>query len=302
MLNNLYSYVAHVDDEDPDSNDERYDGNDYPEDEDEDGDDAEEAQYRARMLAQERLEREKSYRRKHGIVDGEQGLKSKIPPQAYSQQWGQGQAQDFPPVLAPEEEDDVGEDILEEILEEEVGAFEDLDGMREGMEVEDKYNNQIPKFERDHSRHTGRVLRPQHVTFGYSDGEGGLYPEEMSTDIHSSGVYSNNGFGGLNKTPQALQQLWGEEGYHADSTRDEELDPESRERLKHMADRSGMQFGSNRNEFDMNTGLPKYGVELSDVDEDMYIQDDKLNITTGKYNSNRKGYNEFAYDSADNSD
>jgi hypothetical protein len=64
-----------------------------------------------------------------------------------------------------------------------------------------------------------------------------------------------------------LQELWDEVPADLSTSHREG------ERIGGMRERTGMVFAANAHEFDRETGLPKYGHELSDDDHDVVMQD-----------------------------
>lgn len=191
------------DDEDPDSNDERFGGNDYPEDED-DEDDEDEANLR--QQAKERQLREMAYRQKHNIDSSAGGLKSNakpsgpfapVPDSHRSDMFGTMDAADEdsdseadgndaePEDQAREEEeydafytrnDDDEYDCTTDYNEYINNAYDDDYGGSYGCD--DDMGSQMPKFARNGGQ-TGRVLRPQQVSF---EGESDCCMDENAMD------------------------------------------------------------------------------------------------------------------------
>jgi hypothetical protein len=82
------------------------------------------------------------------------------------------------------------------------------------------------------------------------------------------------------------------------------LGEERAERLAAMHQRSGLQFGSDPREFDV-LGLPKYGADLSDDDQERASAAAAVLGADGRYSDRhlRPGLDAVAYDSElDNSD
>jgi len=114
-----------------------------------------------------------------------------------------------------------------------------------------------------------------------------------------SSVYNN----GVLRDGAALRQLWGErEGGAAAAVGGDEHSRAHAERLAGMNQRSGLQFGSDVREFDMRSGLAKYGADLSDCEDEVNNAHVLLGAN-GRYADIKPSSDTVAYDSElDNSD
>ena len=137
----------------------------------------------------------------------------------------------------------------------------------------------LPQFDRKFG--IGKVLRPQLLRGPYShttttSSSNGTTASEFS----SSGLYQEV------HTTESLQELWDEPPIEHTSTTTattsnsmctinnttnnsgNDMSKEHSDRLHDMRSRTGMTFASSIREFDIHTGLAKYGVELSDDEQD----------------------------------
>jgi len=193
------------DDEDPDSNDERFGGNDYPEDE------VDEEEVEAlREQARERAIREKAYRQKHKVNSSNAGLQSNAKPTGpfaptpnpnhSSYMFG---AQD-----AADDDSDSNSDSNERNIDgDDDGDFGAQGGFvddEDEFDCTDDYNayiqsayeddddgdgdgglgSDMPRFERSGSQ-TGRVQRPMLVSFPDSGGGDDMAADDMAVDDES---------------------------------------------------------------------------------------------------------------------
>lgn len=241
------------DDEDPDSNDERFDGNDYP-DEESDEDSDEDLQMLHSQLRTERNARQNAFMKTHGL-------------QKPSDRANGSYDDDCEPALYPESDLD--------------GYFQD-DENAFGKELHLSNEQSCRKYEESH---TGQVMRHRHVGFERSVNN----QNDKKNDL--SNIYGNDGFGGLSNGSESLRELWGELGYVSKGMG---VDDAHGERLQGMAERSGLQFGSNMSEFDKQTGLAKYGIDLSDDEADAGYQ---YGYNANDSHSHKPSMDTIAYDS-----
>jgi len=162
-------------------------------------------------------------------------------------------------------------------------------------------DDNLPDFERRLG--IGKVLRPQ------------ILPDSLPSD---DGYFAQVGLYQEPHTTESLQELWGEgaaaagaaggaaagggaeamSGYsnsysNSKSSGVSGLEREHADRLAHMRTRTGMVFASSLREFDSHTGLAKYGMELSDGEEDVYVDGGRSNADGGDISGGgeeRKGY------------
>ena len=226
------------------------------------------------QLRTERHARQNTFLQAHGkgINGSNSGIN--IDPTSESNEYNQQNEQNaYDPPLYPESDLD--------------GYYQDDDQHQDqhqdqGEKSNKSYKSKVSKvssrkYQDSYGRNTGQVMRQQHVGFDHQHQNS--IPNDSNNNNNSkkddlSHIYGNNGFGGLSNGSESLKELWGElGGYKPRGSQSVgtqgQSDSAHGERLQGMAERSGLQFGANVSEFDKQTGLAKYGVELSDDDDDV---------------------------------
>lgn len=269
-----------ADDEDPDSNDERHYANDYPEESDEDnggrifsssedngssGDDAPKKSKRHSALdASDSEDEAGEARATHKIRQARKQQKARSASQTATKK-GKGRVR-FSSSVEPA--GDVDEDADDETA--------------DAMD-----NDEEEAIERD-------LAREMHSFFGTTAGGNGSSSDVFDTRQRAVGrvmrpfQIGEDGQTVSAHTTESLQALWQEDDdMGAEVTGDDEL--LHRDRIQAMRQRTNMVFAANAQEFNRETGLPKYGADLSD-DEHQLMDD-------GGYRQTRPDLNAVAYDS-----
>jgi hypothetical protein len=259
-----------ADDEDPDSNDERYFANDYPDeeddevkrrggqDDDEDYDVSEEEDdnYYRRQLQKRHSPLSNPYLRKKaaekpvGTKERKVHFTSKKKPPQSTRKNG-------------EEENDEGEDEEDEEFDDEHDMEEDR------LEIEKEIDAMI----KSQLSAAGNLGDQRENVFDRQSSIGKVFRSHLMNDnnMNDGEAAGNN----MRPDSESLRQLWQEDGEMEmeggnTSNNNTVLLPQQ-ERIQQMRQRTGMLFASNPREFD-ESGLPKYGQELSDEEnEDEYI-------------------------------
>jgi hypothetical protein len=264
-----------ADDEDPDSNDERYFANDYPDeeddemkrrgrqDDDEDYDVSEEEDdnYYRRQLQKRHSPLSNPYLRKKaaekpvGTKERKVHFTSKKKPQSVRKN-------------GEEEEDDEDE---------ENGSNEEFDDEHDMEEDRLNIENEIDAMIESQllSSSTGNPENQRENVFDRQSSIGKVFRSHLMND--NNHLMMNDGeAAGNNMRPdsESLRQLWQEDGemeMEGNNNNNSTVILPQQERIQQMRQRTGMLFASNPREFD-ESGLAKYGQELSEEEnEDEYI-------------------------------
>jgi hypothetical protein len=238
-----------ADDEEPDSNDERHYANDYPDESDDDNG--------GRLFAD--MDRDSDDDNEDSDNDDDDvGMGSKLNRRQRRRRGGPSSSKNAPgPAKAFPSKSKVSFPDSMDIEENYEGEAENLDDMNQDEEsdiemdiakqmsqffgttgIGNKHGPDVTTLFDGHRNHVSRIMRPFQLD------------ESNSRTGH---------------TTESLQELWDTEG----SPRDAAVNDAHGERVEHMRERTGMIFAANVHEFDRETGIPKYGQELSDDDGDL---------------------------------
>lgn len=225
------------DDEDPDSNDERYYGNDYPEEEENVVDDDDDEDIDNIQNFQRNIDAKYANSYMNGDGDNEDGDENS----------------DYDINNNSDDENNNNRTYQYTMLHKDKKSCTNSlsNNKQEASLTERRYG-------------VGKVMRP-HVRFNDND----------ESNINHS-IYQSHNTESLQKLwGEEHSQSGGSGGDNEDSNRIHSLQYEKTQRIEQMNQRTGMVFGGNPKEFD-SSGLPKYAEELSDDDMEIqlnYIQD-----------------------------
>lgn len=280
----LFSYDSDwsdlADDEDPDSNDERYYANDYPEESDEDGGGKlfKENEELDEMSEEEDNYFQKNFRKHQAPMYQSRVVTSSSSTAKNRHPFGRGNSKSVAfQQKETIESDNIGdaEDEIDEEAEEEEEEGEYFHGNLQDYENEQmKIEKEIEAIIDANLGESNGMTRE--ALFDRQSSIGKVYRPQLMTMQNDAMAISSGRF-----DSESLRELWNEDQSLNNNPSDHQ------NRVQDMRSRTGMLFASNPREFD-DDGLPKYGEELSEDDQDYLYQSENTTYRPPK--------NTIAYD------